>query len=131
MVVFAAGFIAISQSQMGGTSGMFRVLFLAVPVIMIVIALAMVASAVKFAKAPVRRAVFAVVDERIDVSSSSTGRRQSHATRTRYYATLQARDGSRIEYETYDWLAGRIAAGDIGVAFTKGDMLIDFLRLEA
>ena len=56
---------------------------------------------------------------------------RSRACPTTYHATVQSEPCVRLEYETYGWLAGRIAAGDLGVAFTKGDTLIDFLRLEA
>jgi len=68
-----------------------------------------------------------VTDERTEVSS----RGKDGSVSTRYFATLQRQDGSRTELDTYGWLAGRIAAGDIGVAFVKGTTLIDFLRLEA
>ena len=73
------------------------------------------------------KALAVVIDERVAVSGGG----KNSAVRTTYYATVQFQAGDRLEYETYGWLAGRIAAGDLGVAFTKGDTLIDFLRLEA
>lgn len=76
------------------------------------------------ARAPVVRVVAVVVDERVRVSG---GGKNSSAS-TSYYATLQMRDGARRELGCDGALAGRIAAPDIGVAFTKEDQLVDFIR---
>jgi hypothetical protein len=127
VATFAIAFIVLSQSVGGGdhAPAWFRVAFLAVPVAMVVGAGVMIYKAITFARAPVRRLVQVVVDER--TSTSGGGDR---AVTTRYYATLQSEDGARIEVPTEGWLAGRIAPGDIGVAFLKGGRLVEFLRLE-
>lgn len=132
MAVFGIGFLAVSTSMMGGDDGIpappgFRLLFAAIPVAFIAICAWMVVRGVRFARAPVQKALAVVIDERVAVSGGG----KNSSVRTTYYATVQFQAGDRHEYETYGWLAGRIAAGDLGVAFTKGDTLIDFLRLEA
>lgn len=70
---------------------------------------------------PITREVRVVVDERVAAG---------HRGATRYYATLQDREGRRVEYECEGWLAGRVAASDIGVAFLQGKHMIDFIRFE-
>ena len=130
MAVFGIGFLAVATSMMGGDDmpapAGFRVLFAAIPLAFIAICAWMVVRGVRFARAPVLKSLAVVIDERIAVSGGG----KNGSVRTTYYATVQFQAGDRHEYETYDWLAGRIAAGDLGVAFTKGDRLIDFLRLE-
>jgi hypothetical protein len=70
---------------------------------------------------PVTREVRVVVDERVTPGGSNS---------LRYHATLQDREGRRTEYRCESWLAGRIAASDIGVAFVQGKHLVDFIRFE-
>lgn len=133
MAAFGIGFLVLSTTMMGHDDGMpatpagFRLLFAAIPLAFVGICAWMVVRGVRFARAPVQKALAVVIDERTAVSGGGKDR----AVRTTYYATVQFEAGDRLEYETYGWLAGRIAAGDLGVAFTKGHMLIDFLRLEA
>ncbi|HEX7703711.1 MAG TPA: DUF2500 family protein [Kofleriaceae bacterium] len=127
----AAGamFLIFSQAMMSGdshTPGWFRFAFVIVPIIFIVVAVVMVAKAMKFASAPITNELLVVVDERVAV----TGGGENSSAHTTYYATLQDRSGARLEYRTYDWLAGGIAAGDIGVAYLKGGRLVDFSRLD-
>jgi hypothetical protein len=124
--VFALGFLVFSTGAMDEhTPAAFRFGFMAVPVLMIAISIGIAAKGARFAAAPIRRELAVVVDERTQVSGGG----QNSSVSTSYYATLQSRDGMRIEYGTYGWLAGRIAATDIGVAFIKGDRLVDFLTL--
>ena len=125
---FGVLFIIISQSIGGEVhepTG-FRLLFLAIPIIFICVAIAMVIKAMRFASAPISNDLLVVVDERIEVKGGG----ENSSAHTTYYATLQDRRGARHEYQTYDWLAGRIAAGDIGVAYLKGGRLVDFSRLD-
>jgi hypothetical protein len=87
----------------------------------------MLAKGFAFRRAPILTSVAVVVDERTNVSTSGNGK--SRSTTTTYYATLQFRDGTRIEYSTSGALAGMVTVGDAGVAFTKADTLADFQRL--
>lgn len=66
-----------------------------------------------------------VVDDRVKVSGSAQTRTETH-----YFATLQTRDGHREEYSIDEWLAGRLAEGDIGVAVFRRRTLIDFDRID-
>lgn len=130
MAVFGIGFLAVATSMMSGDDSPapagFRVMFAVIPLVFIGLAVWMVVRGVRFAQAPVHKALAVVIDERTAISGGG----KNSSVRTTYYATVQFQAGDRREYETYGWLAGRIAAGDLGVAFTKGDTLIDFLRLE-
>ena len=45
-----------------------------------------------------------------------------------HYATLQSRDGTQLELHCGNGVHDRIAAPDIGVAFVKGEWLVDFIR---
>jgi hypothetical protein len=118
-------FFMISALSMGG--GAFMIPFLVVPGIMIAMAGKMLTSSAAFERAPVVRELRVVVDERVAMSGGG----ENSSVSTHYYATLQARDGGRREHVTSGPIAGKIAAGDIGIAFLKHDRLVDFLRLEA
>jgi hypothetical protein len=85
----------------------------------------MIAKLVQFRRAPVERFVAVIVKERSEVSAG--GDEPAH---TRYFTTLQTRDGARAEYATYRSLVGRLAVDDIGVAYTKAGTLVEFLRFE-
>jgi hypothetical protein len=129
MIGFVVVFVGVAASMFAGdshTPKAFVAFFFAVPAIMLVVAVWMIMKGVRYAKEPILKEVLVVVSEREEVSSGS----ENHSATTRYYATLQDRRGGRIEYETEGWLAGRIAATDIGVAFLKGMRLVDFLRIE-
>jgi hypothetical protein len=86
---------------------------------------------VRKANAPVLRTLAVLVDKRTEVSSHRhrhhDGRRHQHTT-TSYYATLELRDGSRLELPTTDGIAGYSSTGDIGLAVMRGGDLIDFHR---
>ena len=123
-LIFAAGMF--SSDGLGGPPAAFQIVFLMFPLVFIGLAVGMAMKGLRFANAPIEQQVLVVVDERVEVSGGG----KNSSARTSYYATLQARDGARVEYQTYGWLAGRIAAGDIGLAFLKGGWLVDFLRLE-
>lgn len=128
MIGFVVVFIGVAASMFAGdshTPAGFKVAFFAVPAIMLIVAIGMIAKGVKYAREPIEKEILVVVSEREEVSGGGDS-----ATRTRYYATLQDRGGRRTEYETEGWLAGRIAATDIGVAFLKGTRLVEFLRIE-
>jgi hypothetical protein len=79
----------------------------------------------QFRNAPIERQVAVIVKERTEVTGG--GEREASTT---YYATLQRRDGTRIECKTYRSLVGRLAVGDIGVAYVKAHTLVEFIRFE-
>lgn len=79
-----------------------------------------------YESAPVVHEILVVVDERVSV----TGGKKNQPVKTTYYAMLQDKDGKRREYKCEEWLAARVAPGDIGVAFLKHDFFIDFVRIE-
>jgi len=79
----------------------------------------------KFASAPLRKLGSLVADERTVVSG---GGKDSSASTT-YYVLLQFRDGQRAEYRAPDRVAGKVAPGDLGIAFLRGNVLLDFRRV--
>ncbi len=83
-------------------------------------------SSSKFAKAKIQREVSVWRDERTQVSG---GRGDSSAV-THHFVLLETRNGRRQEFECSDELAGAHASGDIGVAFVRGDVLLDFRRVD-
>ena len=129
-VVFGIVFLGILFFMLSRTPG-FPDGFTLVPVLMVVIMLtAVIAAVIKLgshASAPLLRRIGHVADERVEVSGAS----KSGSARTSYYATLDFADGSRSEYRVSHGLAGKLARGDVGVAYTKGAWLLDFERLEA
>lgn len=86
-------------------------------------------SGIRYHKAPIVPVVAVVVDERMEVSSH--GSRDHRRTRTSYFATLQFHNGTRRELPTTDDVAGRVATGDAGVAYSKGGHLVGFHRIVA
>jgi hypothetical protein len=88
---------------------------------------AFVAASVRRARAPVTRVIAVVIDERTHVSTTGMGDQRS--THTAYYATLQLKDGRRLELRTSGAVTGMTTKGDIGLAVVRGaGELIDFHR---
>ena len=79
----------------------------------------------EYSSAPLRRIKALVVDERVKVSGGSNNRQAS----TAYYATLQDPEGHRVEYQVDEDIAAEVREGDIGLAFVKGPVLVDFARI--
>lgn len=79
----------------------------------------------RLASADLVAAPVLVADLRTQVSGGGDG-----PAHTRYYVTIERRDGSRNELVSSPKLAGRIARGDMGVAYVKADTLIDFERVQ-
>lgn len=131
-VVFAvfSGFMLMmgvtAMSQGLGPPGGFMFVWASMCLVFVALGVGMVLRTLRYAKAPIERIVAVVIDERVSVSG---GGKNSSAS-TSYYATLQTKDGKRRELGCDGSLAGRIAAPDIGVAFTKEDQLVDFIRFE-
>lgn len=79
-----------------------------------------------FAKSPLERTPAHVLDERVSVSG---GGKNSSAS-TAYYVTLTREDGNRQEFQTTGKIAGVITRDDVGVAYVKGEHLLDFRRVQ-
>ncbi|HEV7555782.1 MAG TPA: hypothetical protein VGO00_10025 [Kofleriaceae bacterium] len=126
MLVLSIAFLIASHRLLADNqvSIAFKLVFLTAPTLMVVSAIVLIVRAERFARAPVAQEIVVVVDERLAVHGAV------ERPQTRYYATVQRRDGQRVEYQTYGWLAGRISPSDIGVAYLKGDRLVDFVRLD-
>ncbi len=77
----------------------------------------------RFQGADLVRTIALVVDERIAVS----GGEHAHTT---YYATLEGKDRQRREHRVDAQLAGKIAPNDLGMAYVKDDVLLDFQRID-
>ena len=77
----------------------------------------------RFQRADLVRTIALVVDERVAVRGGE------HA-RTTYYATLEGKDRQRREHRVDAQLAGSIAPNDIGMAYVKDDVLLDFHRID-
>ncbi len=126
-LVFAAvaGFIYMRAGRMD-VPGFFTL----IPGIFVIVGLAIAGYSLfrvaSFASAPLEKRAARVVDERIQVSG---GGKNSSAS-TAYYVLLELRDGSRREYRTSSSVAGHAARDDVGIAFIKGGVLLDFRRVE-
>jgi len=92
-------------------------IFIGLVLLFIVNAMAWTARGVQFFRTPIVRQVCVVVRDRAETDT--------------YYVTLQTREGVRAEYATSGALAGRLVVDDIGVAYVKGHVLLDFMRFDA
>ena len=119
---FGARSTGASELRIGG------VLFALVPLAMLGVAAAGLVQHLRrtsrFQAAELERWIALVVDERTQVS----GGKRAHS---RYYATLEDRSGKRRELRVGTELAGQIARDDMGLAYVKDDLLLDFERLDA
>jgi hypothetical protein len=115
-------------ARMHGMPGVIRLLFLGLG---LAAGYRMVTAAMRVRaeqRAPVVPVVAVVVRDRSDVSG---GGREGQRATTSYFVTLQTRDGTRAEYAASSALAGRMAVGDIGVAYVAGNSVIEFTRFDA
>lgn len=85
----------------------------------------MLKRAATLARAPLLHVPALVVDERIHVSGGG----ENSSAHTTYYVSLESADGRRAEYESRGELNGQIAPGDMGLAYLKGENLLDFRRV--
>lgn len=91
-------------------------------------------SQLAFKAAPLERVLACVKDESVEVrvSTSTTTDRRTGRTRTsthtrhEYYLLLEFEDGERESYEVDEETSRMVATGDIGVAYLKGDVLLEF-----
>lgn len=91
-----------------------------------------VAIALKLRKAnavramPAERFVAVVVKERFDLYRPFNDRRHN----TQHYVVLQARDGLRREFIAPSRVVSKFAIDDIGIAYVKRNVLVDFIRVD-
>jgi hypothetical protein len=83
--------------------------------------------AVGFANAPLERRLVVWRDERVEVRGGG----ENDSASTAHFVLLEGRDGERVEVSCDARAAGGHAPGDIGVAYLRGGMLLDFRRVEA
>ena len=99
-----------------------------VPLVLIVIAVAGIGHTMlktrAFNMAPVQHIPALVVDERTKITSVGSSTAQANT-----FATLQFPDGTRHELRTHDAVCGKITTGDMGIAFVKAGLLVDFGRV--
>lgn len=81
----------------------------------------------RFAQASLERRLMVWRDERTEVSQGD----EDGSSSTTHFALLEGRDGQRVEVPCSGSLAGQHAPGDIGIAYLRGDVLLDFRRIEA
>lgn len=126
--LFAGGFVLmIVPRVLGGDSVLFGGIFCIVPVLILGGGLVMLwqmgRRMARFRSAPLERKLARILDERTEVS----GGKHSHTT---YHATLEWEDRTRCEYTVSGPTAGKITRDDIGLAYVKGDVLLEFARLD-
>ncbi len=94
-------------------------------------------SARRYARAPVLAVARLVVSTRTRVSTAGGGGgaigqfgSESTAAMTAYFVTLEDSDGARRELRAPGVVLGTTAAGDVGVAYIKAEVLLGFLRFD-
>ena len=104
----------------------FSILFIGGALVFILGGIGSIGRLIQFRNAPIERQIAVIVKERNEVTGGGTESKAS----TSYYTTIQLRDGSRRECRTYRSIVGRLAVGDIGVAYVKATTLVEFIRFE-
>tara|TARA_R110002096_G_scaffold299503_2_gene494002 strand:+ start:75590 stop:76195 length:606 start_codon:yes stop_codon:yes gene_type:complete len=125
-LIFLGAWVAMGSfmySQAGGAD-FFRYGVIAITGLGTIGLLVAISRAIRMMQAPIKRQIAVVVDERVNVRG---GGNDSSAS-THYYVTVVGRDGTRIECETTDTVAGLVTAGDIGVAVMRMQTLVAFHR---
>jgi hypothetical protein len=77
---------------------------------------------IRYQRAPVQHHVAVVLGEREEVVTTPRNTHRYH------YATLQTRDGAQFELMCDGGVHDQLAAPDIGVAFVKAEVLVQFVR---
>ncbi len=125
-LVFAAVGGTIGLAALGnGAPGFFALIPLVFVGFGLWMAIKSAGKAASFAGARLRHLPALVAGERTEVSG---GGQNSSATTT-YFATIEFATGRRDEYEVHARLSGRLAPGDMGIAFIRGGHLLDFDRV--
>jgi hypothetical protein len=119
--VMIAGFMSVIFLSVCPPLGLVPVGILIVGVIGLV---QHMAKASRFSSAELSRVPALVVDERTTISGGGDS-----PSRTQEHVTLEFEDGRRQEYDATGKLAGLVTAGDMGVAFLRADVLLEFRRI--
>lgn len=124
-IVFTAiaGFMTLFFAALMGPLAIVPLLM---AVLGVVITVSSLTKGAKLSSAPLKREPALVVDERVKVSGGSGNSSAS----TRYFITLQDRNGRRTEYAANDKIASSVTEGDMGFAYLKADFMLDFKRVE-
>lgn len=80
----------------------------------------------RFQAAPLERVIAIVRDERIEVSGGG-----KLGPTTHHHVLLEQRDGRRAEHRCSASISARVAPGDIGVAYLKDDVVLEFSVVRA
>lgn len=75
---------------------------------------------------PAERFVGVVVKERFDLYRPFNDRRHN----TQHYVVLQTRDGLRREFIAPSRVVSKFAVDDIGIAYVKKNVLVEFVRVD-
>jgi hypothetical protein len=125
--VIGGGFFTVVATGMTLAFATFAGPMAVVPGIMVVLGVWMTISGLRtassFTSSPLRSLPATVLGERVKVSG---GGKNSSAS-TRYFAMVQDEEGNRKEYAALEKVASKVVANDIGVAFVKGEYLVEFL----
>jgi hypothetical protein len=126
-VVFSlAAFVVVGLGMMLVASALFPPFVAIVAAILVFGLIAVGAEAwrrMRAVAAPLERLEACVIDERVAIVGGDG------ATRTRYFVTLSFPDRTRRELEAVAPVAGAVTRGDMGIAFLRGETLIDFRRV--
>jgi hypothetical protein len=116
-------FPAGATDSFGSIFGLVCLFFVAVGVLVVASSMKKTAA---FAAAPLERLQALVADKRTEVSGGGDG----SAATTRYFVTIETGDGRRLEVGAAGKVAGKAVAGDVGIAYVKGGVLLDFERVQ-
>lgn len=108
---------------LAGPLAIFPIAFVIIGVVIFVKSLQ---KATRYTAAELKREPAAILDERTRVSGGG----ENSSASTAYFATLQFPGGRREEYAVDGRTAGIVTKGDLGVAYLKSDVLVDFKRVE-
>jgi hypothetical protein len=126
--IFGLIFTAIALVMSGFVTKFFKP-FAILPVTFILIGIGIILWSLvrffRFIMGTLTRETAKVVDKRIRVRGGGSG----HSATTSYYITLEFRSGDRKEYPTEGNTYGGVTHDDIGVAYIKGGILLDYRRL--
>ena len=131
MIAFMVLFAGVALFMAAGIYGMGGSVLALVPAGMALLAVLLigvfVVKAARTIRAPLQRVPAEVLDEQVEF----TGGGQNHHTRSRNYVLLEFENGVRRECRTSGRVAGRVAPGDVGMAYFKRDYLFDFQLVRA
>jgi hypothetical protein len=129
-VLFTAVAAMIGLTLLGsGFGGGSPKVVLLVPLLFVGVGVFVVAAgarrAQQLATAPTRRLPVRIADERVEVAGGGNDSR----ARTTYYVTVEDEHGRRTEYAAAADVAAAAAPDDMGIAYVKAFLLLDFQRV--